>query len=66
MLLPVEQPKPKPIHIPDNGGDISLKNLERRQIEEVLAHASSRKEAADLLGISKTTLWRKCKELGLD
>ncbi len=66
MLLPVEQPKPKPIHIPDSGDDISLKNLERRQIEEVLAHASSRKEAADLLGISKTTLWRKCKELGLE
>ena len=66
MLLPSEHPKQKPVLIPDGSEDPSLKNLQRRQIEEVLARASSRKEAAEMLGISKTTLWRKCKELGLE
>ena len=33
---------------------------------EVLSRAKSRKEAAELLGISKSTLWRKCKEFGLE
>jgi len=50
----------------DVSTDPSLKSLQRRQIEEVLAHTESRKKAAELLGISKTTLWRKCKELGLE
>ena len=44
----------------------SLKSIERRQIAEVLAGAGSKKEAAEILGISKTTLWRKCRELGLE
>ena len=49
-----------------SGSDPSLSGLQKRQIMEVLARAQSRKEAAEMLGISKTTLWRKCKELGLD
>ena len=44
----------------------TLGSLQKRQIMDVLARAQSRKEAAEILGISKTTLWRKCKELGLD
>ena len=44
----------------------TLGNLQKRQIMDVLARAQSRKEAAEILGISKTTLWRKCKGLGLD
>ena len=44
----------------------SLDSLQKRQIMDVLARAQSRKEAAEILGISKTTLWRKCKEFGLD
>lgn len=44
----------------------SLKSLQRRQIAEVLAKTGSKKEAAEILGISKTTLWRKCRELGLE
>lgn len=44
----------------------TLDSLQKRQIMDVLARAQSRKEAAEILGISKTTLWRKCKELGLD
>lgn len=46
--------------------DPSLSGLQKRQIIEVLSRTSSRKEAAAVLGISKTTLWRKCKEFGLD
>ncbi|MBQ8617501.1 MAG: sigma 54-interacting transcriptional regulator [Clostridia bacterium] len=49
-----------------NGSDPSLSGLQKRQIIEVLARTSSRKEAAEILGISKTTLWRKCKEFGLE
>ncbi len=45
---------------------MDLGSLQRRQIIEVLSRTSSRKKAAELLGISKTTLWRKCKELGLN
>lgn len=48
------------------GFDPTLSGLQKRQIMEVLARTSSRKEAAEILGISKTTLWRKCKEFGLD
>ena len=44
----------------------SLDSLQKRQIMDVLARAQSRKEAAEILGLSKTTLWRKCKEFGLD
>ena len=64
-VLPVKQPRPEAVRVPE-GGDHTLKELQRRQIEEVLARAGSRMEAAKLLGISKTTLWRKCKELGLE
>ena len=44
----------------------TLDSMERRRILEVLANTSSRKAAAEALGISKTTLWRRCRELGLD
>ena len=43
----------------------ALRDVEREQIQSVLARAHSRKEAAQTLGISKTTLWRKAKEYGL-
>lgn len=46
--------------------DPTLSGMEKRQIIEVLARAKSRKEAAEILGISKTTLWRRCRELGLE
>ena len=44
----------------------TLSDLQRKQIADVLARSASRKEAAEKLGISKTTLWRKCKEFGLN
>ena len=46
--------------------DPSLDSLQKKRIAEVLARSRSRKEAAEALGISKTTLWRKCKEMGLE
>ncbi len=54
-----------PSGLPQDLPGASLKDLTHRQIAEVLARTKSRQEAADMLGISKTTLWRKCKEYGL-
>lgn len=68
-VLPVEFPE-HPATAPTIAEDAtlmpSLKSLQRRQIIEVLTRTSSKNEAAKMLGISKTTLWRKCKELGLE
>ena len=64
-ILPVEQINKKPFVLQESD-DPTLGNLQKRQIIEVLSRTSSRKEAAEMLGISKTTLWRKCKELGLN
>ena len=44
------------------GGAMRLNDMERQRIIEAVARTRNRKEAAALLGISKTTLWRKCKE----
>jgi transcriptional regulator with PAS, ATPase and Fis domain len=43
-----------------------LADLEKQKIAEVLLSSRTKKEAAEKLGISKTTLWRRCKELGLN
>ena len=43
-------------------GGILLKTIQRKKL---LTRAKNRQEAADVLGISKTTLWRKCKEFYL-
>ncbi|MEJ8546274.1 transporter substrate-binding protein [Brevibacillus borstelensis] len=44
---------------------ISLKNLERQVIEQTLQKTRSVGEAAQLLGIARSTLYRKIKELQL-
>lgn len=66
MILPAQpqdgQSAPAPAMSSEN---VNLDDLEKRQIVEVLARTSSRKEAAKILGISKTTLWRRCREFGL-
>ena len=64
-VLPMEQTIHKPFVLQESE-DPTLMNLQKRQIREVLSRAKSRKEAAEILGISKTTLWRKCKEMGLE
>jgi NtrC-family two-component system response regulator AlgB len=47
------------------GGDISLEQLERRHIEAILARAETLDEAARILGIDASTLYRKRKAYGL-
>ena len=64
-VLPGEPAAPAP-YVFREAEPPTLSSLQRRQIVEVLSRSSSRKEAAEKLGISKTTLWRKCKELGLN
>jgi NtrC-family two-component system response regulator AlgB len=44
---------------------LSLEELERRQIEKVLAREPNQEKAAEILGITTVTLWRKRKQYGL-
>jgi len=49
------------------GSRVSLAELERRHIESVLAHMGWHQgRAADVLGISPKTLYRKIREYGLE
>jgi len=45
---------------------MSLEELERRHIEQVLAESATLDEAAARLGINPTTLWRKRKRYGIE
>lgn len=48
------------------GGEISLEQLERLHIEAILARAETLDEAARILGIDASTLYRKRKAYGLN
>ncbi|MCG3132947.1 MAG: Alginate biosynthesis transcriptional regulatory protein AlgB [Planctomycetes bacterium] len=48
------------------GGDHTMKEIEREHFERVLARASSQAEAARILGIDVTTVWRTKKRLETD
>ena len=48
------------------GAPLSLEKLEQLQIRKVLERASNLKDAAAILGIDQTTLFRKRKRYGLD
>ncbi|MGQ9629525.1 MAG: sigma-54-dependent transcriptional regulator [bacterium] len=49
-----------------NEGRVTLRELEREYIESVLNECSgNRKMSADILGIGRSTLWRKLKEYGI-
>jgi NtrC-family two-component system response regulator AlgB len=50
---------------PAVGADVSLDQLEREHIERVLARTASLEEAAQVLGIDPSTLWRKRKKYGI-
>jgi NtrC-family two-component system response regulator AlgB len=45
---------------------LSLEEVERRHVQQVLASSATLEEAAARLGIDPTTLWRKRKRWGLD
>jgi NtrC-family two-component system response regulator AlgB len=48
------------------GSKITLRKLEDMHIRRVLERSSNLAEAAEVLGINRTTLFRKRKEIGLD
>ncbi len=58
-------------HAPDPGqgvslgGPVSLEALEAEHIRRILTVATSREEAARILGIDPSTLYRKRKQYGL-
>ena len=45
---------------------LSLEELERRHIQQVLADSATLEDAAARLGINPTTHWRKRKRYGLE
>jgi len=51
--------------LPRVGGDLSLDELEREHIRRVLARTATLEEAARILGIDDSTLWRKRKRYEL-
>jgi NtrC-family two-component system response regulator AlgB len=50
---------------PRVGGDCTLEELEREHVLRVLSRAATLEEAARILGIDDSTLWRKRKRYGL-
>jgi NtrC-family two-component system response regulator AlgB len=48
------------------GSDLSLEELERLHIRQVIARTDSLDAAARILGIDASTLYRKRKAIGLD
>jgi NtrC-family two-component system response regulator AlgB len=51
---------------PPADGALSLEEVERRHIQQVIASSPTLEDAAARLGIDPTTLWRKRKRWGLD
>lgn len=58
-------PAPAPV-TPVPATALSLEELERHHIEQVLADAETLEEAAARLGINPTTLWRKRRRYGIE
>ena len=67
----INEPEAFPTHIaarhraadaPQVGGDFSLDAVEREHITRVIARTATLDEAAAVLGIDASTLWRKRKK----
>ena len=52
--------------VPHSASEASLDEIEEEHIRRVLANATTLEEAADTLGISVATLWRKRKRYHMD
>lgn len=63
---PLAVSSPEPDTTGGEGEALSLRELERRRIEEVLARSVTLEEAATRLGINPSTLWRKRRRYGLE
>ncbi len=50
---------------PSIGGMVSLERIEEEHIRRVMAATSSLQQAAEILGIDQTTLWRRRKQYGI-
>jgi NtrC-family two-component system response regulator AlgB len=57
---------PAPVAAPPPGSALSLDELERAHVQEVLRTSTTLEEAAARLGINATTLWRKRRRWGLE
>jgi NtrC-family two-component system response regulator AlgB len=54
-----------PVGITEIGGTVTLEQLESEHIRRVLANTATMEEAATVLGIDPSTLYRKRKRHGL-
>lgn len=64
-LLPLEVSGPASSPLPGSNGLVSLKAMEKRYIEHVLANTGSIEEAAEVLDVAPSTLWRRRRKYGI-
>jgi two-component system response regulator HydG len=64
--LPIDPASLPAVAMPDSAASMRLDDLERRHIIQILQRAGgSRTRAAEILGISRSTLWDKGKRYGI-
>jgi NtrC-family two-component system response regulator AlgB len=61
-IFPLKRPEYRE---PKIGDDLTLSELEQQHIKRVLAKTASLQQAAAVLGIDQTTLWRKRRQYGM-
>jgi transcriptional regulator of acetoin/glycerol metabolism len=63
----LSQPAMLPLSASEEGAMVTLQEAERRHVLRVLeACGGQQVDTARVLGIGRTTLWRKLKDYGLD